>query len=154
MSVVSVMQQSKSGSANQSRRILVVGQDCAVRESLIRALSVENYDVASAVATNEAIQLLSDCQIDLVVIDLSLTNESSWEVFLWLSSTRPHLPTIMIAALPNQCASAMTAGADRVIEKPFVVPSLLTSIAELLVEPTTSEPSKPRRLRSVDTCVA
>lgn len=132
---MSVVQQSKSKSASQSRRISVIGQDCAVREALVRALAVENYDVVSAATTQQAIRLLSNCQVDLVVLDLSLTNESSWNVLQWLTSTRPHLPTIMMTALPNQCASAMTAGVDRVIEKPSVMPSLLTSIAELLVEP-------------------
>ncbi len=118
------------------KKILVVDDDHAVRESLINALRSEGYSPLSAKGGDEAMELLSSAKPDLVLLDLNMPRKGGWEVFKEITASTPLLPVIVLTARPNQLFSSLGAGVGALIEKPFDLFKLLQTIRELLGEST------------------
>jgi len=60
------------------KKVLVVDDDVAVRESLIKVLEAEDYVVVSAADGLEALQRFDPEQIDLLLLDLNLPLQNGW----------------------------------------------------------------------------
>ncbi len=117
------------------KRILVVDDDGSVRESLKKVLEGAGYEVILAAGGLEAAIRFEPAQVDLLVLDLVLPNQSGWDVFERLTTRRPVVPVIIITGLPNQHGVAKMAGAGALFEKPVDPAALLQRIEELLSEP-------------------
>ena len=116
-------------------RILVVDDDLSVRESLQRVLQLASYEVVLAGGGLEAAVRFEPEQIDMLLLDLNLPNQSGWEVLEHLTTRYPLVPIIIITGLPGQSSAALEAGADALFEKPIEVPLLLKAMERLLAEP-------------------
>lgn len=127
-----------------TKHVLIVDDDVSVRDSLKKVLQEVGYKVTVAAGGLEALGRCMQEQIDLVLLDVNLPNQSGWEVFEPLSTHYPLLPIIVITGLPNQYPMALASGAGALMEKPIEVPPLLKTMEELLSEP---EESRLRRLR-------
>jgi CheY-like chemotaxis protein len=117
------------------KRVLIVDDDAAVRESVRKVLEGAGYDVAAASDGEEAVAQFVPEQIDLVLLDLNLPLRSGWDVFERLTTRYPFVPVIIITGMPNQNRTALAAGAGALMEKPIDVPALLKTMCELLAEP-------------------
>jgi DNA-binding response OmpR family regulator len=117
------------------KRILVVDDDRSVRESLKKVLEGANYEVLLAAGGLEAAIRFEPGQIDLLLLDLNLPNQSGWDVFERLTTHYPLVPVIIITGLPNQQRTAVAAGVGALFEKPVDVMALLQRVEELLAEP-------------------
>jgi DNA-binding NtrC family response regulator len=117
------------------KRVLVVDDDTAVRESLKRVLQTAGYEVGMAADAEEATLKFVPEQTDLLVLDLNLPSQSGWEVFERLTTRYPLVPVIIITGMPHQYETAVAAGAGALMEKPIEATSLLNTIDELLAEP-------------------
>ncbi len=126
------------------RRILLVDDDRAVRESLGEVLTSEGYAVLPAEDGEKALELAAREQIDLVMLDLNMPVKSGWDTLKHLTTEQPLLPVVVITARPNQVFTAVGAGVAALIEKPIDCRHLLKTIRKLLVEPV-----GPRIARSV-----
>jgi len=118
------------------KKILVIDDDVAVRESLACALSYENYLVLPAADGGEALKVAAATPIDLVLLDLNMPFKSGWDIFERLTAEHPLLPVIIITARPNQLFTALGAGAGALMEKPLDFPELLQTMRRLIAEPT------------------
>lgn len=116
-------------------RVLVIDDDASVRDSMKKVLEEAGYEVVLAAGGLEALGRSDLERMDLVLLDLNLTNQSGWDVFEPLTRDHPFLPVIIITGLPNQYSTALTAGAGALMEKPIEVPALLKTMEELLAEP-------------------
>jgi two-component system, LuxR family, response regulator TtrR len=116
-------------------RILVVDDDQSVRESLKKVLQDSGYEVALAAGGLEATLRFDPEQIDLLLLDLGLPNQSGWDVFENLTTRHPFVPVIIITGLPDQYRTAVAAGVGALFEKPVEAPALLAAIEDLLAEP-------------------
>ncbi len=132
-------------------RILVVDDDQAIRDSLRKVLREAGYEVVLAAGGLEADIRFEPDQIDLVVLDLNLPNQSGWDVFEHLTTRDPVVPIIILTGLPNQYHTAVAAGVGALFEKPVEVTELLSTMEKLLAEPGEV---RLRRLRGdlQDTC--
>jgi DNA-binding response OmpR family regulator len=126
----------------RQKRILVVDDDTAVRESIARVLEEQGYDVIVAATAREAVSLFLAGSPDLVLLDLNMPDEDGWEIFRTMHKLWPFVPVIIITARPHQAESAANSGADALMEKPLDFPALLHAIKDLL-----SEPARKRALR-------
>jgi len=117
-----------------SRRILVVDDDPAVRESLRKVLKAEGYAVTLAADDREAVERFNAERIDLVLLDLNLPVNSGWDTFGTLTAIDPLRPIIIITGRQNQFELAAAAGVSALMVKPLNVPRLLQWIADLLAE--------------------
>src|SRR6266853_4821870 len=105
--------------------LLLVEDDMAVRQSLTRVLTTENYKVFGASTCREALLLCTQNQIDVVLLDLNLDPEDGWEVFYQLRELRPDLPIFVTSGQPHRFAHSSAPCADGILEKPLDLPVLV-----------------------------
>lgn len=116
------------------KNILVVDDNGSVRESIARVLLMENYLVYQAADGQEALELVSNRRVDLVLLDLNMPGRDGWETFAALTNKNPSLPVIIITARANQKFTAFGAGVGALMEKPLNYERLLETIHKLLLE--------------------
>ena len=115
-------------------RVLLVDDDVSVRESLHDLLVDEGYAVTCAGNGEEAIQLVNQWPIDLILLDLNMPVKNGWDTFEVLTNEHPFIPVIIATARPNQYFMALNAGAGALMEKPMDIPTLLHTMKTLLTE--------------------
>ena len=116
-------------------RVLIVDDDAIIRASLRKVLEEENYAVVDCADGETAKVHSAREQIDLVLLDLNLSNENGWNVFDELTRRDPFTPVIIITGMAHQLLTARMAGAGAILEKPIEADALLKIMAELLAEP-------------------
>lgn len=119
------------------RKILLVDDDPAIRQILLRLLEEEGYLVLTAANGLEAIELANTAQFDLVLLDLNMPVKDGWEAFEHFSANHPMLPVIVITARPNQLFPALASGVGALLEKPLDFTKLFHTIYQILQEPET-----------------
>jgi len=116
------------------KRILLADDDPGVRNSLAAALRSDGYAVLPAKDGQEALDMVSVSEIDLVLLDLNMPVKNGWDTFERLTAENPLLPIIIITARPNQLFTALSAGVGALLEKPLDIPTLLKTVNALLAE--------------------
>ena len=116
-------------------RLLLVDDDPTVREMIGRVLTGAGHSVMLAANGQEALDLASATEVDLVLLDLNMPVKSGWDTFEHLTTENPLLPIIIITARPNQLFPALASGVGALMEKPLDFPKLLETIRILLDEP-------------------
>jgi DNA-binding response OmpR family regulator len=122
-------------SSRMKKRILVVDENQAVRDSLKKTLEGASYEVLVAAGGLEAAIRFEQGRVDLAVLDLNLPNQSGWEVCERLMTRYALVPVIIITGLPHQERAAKAARVGALFEKPIDVMALLKRVEELLAEP-------------------
>jgi DNA-binding response OmpR family regulator len=118
-----------------TKKILVVDDECSIRDALSKVLHAEDYEVVAAENGQEAIVKFGQEKIDLLLLDLGMPVKDGWGTVIWLAQVNPLLPIIIITGRHAQRELAEKMGADALMEKPLNVPRLLQTIRELLNEP-------------------
>ena len=127
--------QSSPGGFPPRKRILLVDDDPTVRDSLRDVLVAEGYFVLPAEDGQQALNVVGNFEVDLVLLDLNMPVKNGWDTFAQLTSENPCLPIIIITARPNQWFTALGAGVGALMEKPMDIPALLQTMTALLAEP-------------------
>ena len=130
----SLYEEGPSRTRRPGKRILLVDDDTAVRDSLNDVLVAEGYLVIPAENGQQAIDLANQVPVDLVLLDLNMPVKNGWDTFERLIAEHPLLPIIITTARPNQIFTAVSAGAGALLEKPMDIPTLLHAIRTLLAE--------------------
>lgn len=112
-----------------SLRILVVEDDREIRALMQSTLSVEGFEVQTAVSVSEARALLRHTPPDVMVLDLGLPDGDGVEL---VHEVRKHhsLPILVVSARHQEAQKIqlLDAGADDYLTKPFSVGELLARI--------------------------
>jgi CheY-like chemotaxis protein len=113
--------------------ILVCDDEASLRE-LVRAVLGPGYRFAEAADGHAALALAREQPPDLVVLDLMLPGLSGIAVLEELRNdpALASIPVVVITAWSHAEASAVAAGADRFVPKPFDPDDLETAVTELL----------------------
>ena len=117
-----------------NKRILLADDDPGVRGSLAAALRSEGYVVLPARDGQEALDMVSTSEVDLVLLDLNMPVKNGWDTFEQLTTKHPLTPIIIITARPNQLFTALCAGVGALLEKPLDMTRLLQTVNDLLAE--------------------
>jgi len=113
-----------------SQRVLLVEDDRVLRSSLREALSIEGYDVRTAVSLADARAQLEHCPagepIDLVLLDLGLPDGDGQSLLAELRHSG-RTPVIVVSAreAEGQKIRLLDSGADDYLVKPFGIGELL-----------------------------
>jgi DNA-binding response OmpR family regulator len=118
----------------KKNQILLVDDDPAIRQFVLRLLEEEGYLVLTAANGVEAIKLVNDFKIDLLLLDLSMPVKDGWDTFEQVIKISPLLPVILITARSNQLFPALASGVGALLEKPLDFAKLLSTIRCLLEE--------------------
>ena len=113
-----------------SPSILVVDDDKNLLELLKMRLESANYDVATALKEEDAIDTVKKQVFDLSIIDLQLTNGSGISLMEEFHLFYPDMPVIILTAYGSieTAVEAIKRGAFNYITKPFDPRELLLQI--------------------------
>ncbi|WP_163339424.1 sigma-54 dependent transcriptional regulator [Desulfopila sp. IMCC35008] len=116
------------------KKILVVDDEKIARENLAHILKKEGYHPLLAKDGNEAIRLMKDQEIDLVVTDLRMKGKGGMEVLEATKELWPAAEVLIITgyASIDNAVDAMKKGAYYYFAKPLNVQELLTIIPKAL----------------------
>ncbi len=116
------------------RTVLVVDDAEATREIIRRNLTRANYRVLTAGTVEEAVQILQDTIVQLVITDLKMPGASGLELVRHVRENEPDTEVIMITGYPSieGAVTAVKIGADEYLTKPFTDEELLEAVKRAL----------------------
>jgi DNA-binding NtrC family response regulator len=111
-------------------RVIVVDDDISILRILKQLLKDKGYEVFTASNGNEAIELIFDNNIDLVITDLMMPETDGLEVLRKTKEKNPRTQVIMITgfATLDSAIEALKLGAFDYIRKPFKIAELDVTI--------------------------
>ncbi|RFM28518.1 sigma-54-dependent transcriptional regulator [Deminuibacter soli] len=118
--------------------LLIIDDDIAVRTSLLLLFQNEGMRAVAASAPQEALQLLAQGNISLVMLDLNFSIETSgkegMELLKQLKQVNPAVPVVLITGWGTieLAVQGMKLGANDFINKPWDNAYLLQSVKTLL----------------------
>src|SRR6202790_2541432 len=115
-------------------RILVVDDEPAVQSALLRALTLERYQVAQAADGREALERLDVAPYEVVILDISMPHVDGLEVCRRLREAGDRTPVLMLTAREqvDDRVAGLDAGAADYLVKPFALRELLARVRALL----------------------
>ena len=115
-------------------QVLLAEDDRAVRESLVRALGLEGYEVAAVANGALALEWLGANRADLVVLDVSMPHVDGLTVCRVMRSEGNHAPVLMLTARTETSdrVAGLDAGADDYLPKPFDLDELFARMRALV----------------------
>jgi DNA-binding response OmpR family regulator len=116
---------------SRQKKILVVDDEPDILEFLRELLIQEGYAVAVAERAEYIDTLCDNSLPDLILIDVLLSGKDGRDIVRRLKSQpeTDHIPVIMFSAHPGAEATALAAGADDFVAKPFEMDEILEKIA-------------------------
>jgi CheY-like chemotaxis protein len=118
-------------------RILVVDDEADGREAIAKVLELRGAEVKTASSVREAVQLLKQSRLDVLVSDIGLPDEDGYDLIQQVrefedEETR-NLPALALTAFAREEDSlrALSAGFQRHASKP-IEPSVLTTLVAAL----------------------
>ncbi len=108
-------------------KILVVEDDKEIHNLIKELLEKENYIVVNAYSGTEAISVIEQEKVDLILLDLMLPEISGEEI---VKKVKNSIPIIVISAKisPDDKVNVLLSGANDYITKPFDKKELLARI--------------------------
>ncbi len=120
-----------------AKEVLIVDDDRALARSLVRAVESQGYTCRQVHDGNEAIKAISENVPDLILLDMLLPKKDGYGVMESLKS-RDATRNVKIIAISgiyrgrDHVATAMKAGADEYLEKPFSASDLTENLVRHL----------------------
>jgi CheY-like chemotaxis protein len=121
--------------------VLVVEDNDRIRAAEAETLGGCGYDVLTATNANEALQLLSDSPVDLLVTDIRLPGHlDGIALAREAKQSWPDIKVVIIGADVDQLSSEdVHSVADDVLKKPFKLSELEKCVAKLWDHETTDD---------------
>ena len=114
---------------------LVVDDEETVRTLFQRILQAAGYDAVIAADGEEALSVIADGDIDVVLLDINMPGLSGIDVLGKISTDWPNVCVIMVTAVADvqTAVAAMKLGAYDYITKPFDQDEMLLKIRQAVV---------------------
>ncbi|MGV9410983.1 response regulator transcription factor [Nocardia sp. NPDC003693] len=115
-------------------RVLVVDDEAAVRDALVRALDSEGYETRSAGDGGAALEQIARWLPEVVVLDVSMPFTDGLSTCRTLRARGDRTPILMLTARDAVAdrIAGLDAGADDYLVKPFDLDELLARVRALL----------------------
>ncbi|UAM99815.1 sigma-54 dependent transcriptional regulator [Polaribacter litorisediminis] len=114
----------------RKENILVVDDDIHILELLQRHLQSWNYHVYKAISVKEAVEILRNTQIDLLITDLKMPEIGGFELIQFVSENYPEIPKLIVTGFPSVQDSlvAIKSGVVDYLTKPFTKDELMAAV--------------------------
>lgn len=114
--------------------ILLIDDDPHVRSGFTRALRQAGHEVHASDSGAQALQLLQDTPIDLVLSDVLMEGMSGLELLRRVRAIAPELPVVLLTGRPSEDErdAAHALGAQALLAKPIRIAELLEAIARAI----------------------
>ena len=127
--------------------ILIVDDDINILELVQRHLQSLNYHTYKAVSVKQALAILKDTAIDLLLTDIQMPDVDGLELIKYVSEHYPHIPKLVITGFPSLAGAlnVIKSGASDYLTKPFKKEDLKVAVKKSL------ENEKPLKLAASKT---
>src|SRR4029079_7897835 len=117
-----------------SGRVLVAEDDKSVRDSRVRALTFEGYDVSTAEEGAEALMATLERKPDVILLDVLMPHVDGLNACRKLRERGDRTPVLMLTArhAVSDRVARLAGGADDDLVKPFALDELLARLRALL----------------------
>jgi len=114
----------------QSRTVLVVDDDSAMRDMVASLLEDEGIHATVVNGVDEALQRLAESDFDVVLSDIRMPGRTGIDLLGGIRELRPQTPVVLMTAFGSidSAVEAMQAGAFDYVTKPFKRDTLLVTI--------------------------
>ena len=114
--------------------ILVVDDDKNTRRLLTAVLEAESYSISTAKNGEDALAVMDNTHVDLIVLDIMMPKMVGYELTTLLRETNNDLPILMLTAkhLPEDKHKGFQSGTDDYMTKPIDETEMLLRIKALL----------------------
>ncbi|MBV9356948.1 MAG: response regulator [Chloroflexi bacterium] len=121
-----------STTAKEQKKVLVVEDDPWIRSLMADLLAGEGYDVVEAPDGKQGLELASEREPDVILLDLAMPEVSGLDVLHELKSSNPtrDIPVIVVSAYAMLMMGSDARRADGVIQKPFDLADLLAQVQQ------------------------
>lgn len=129
-----------------AHRILVVDDEQDIRQLITLILQSSGYEVLCASGGVEALTMLEQFEIDMVILDIMMPEMDGWEVCRHIKS-RPRTKDLSVLILTvrsqplDRVIGLEVVHADAYLTKPFERHELLGTVEQLLTVPTSATES-------------
>ncbi len=112
--------------------ILIIDDDDQLRNSFIKLLAEEGYNVGQAASGEAGLNIVKNKAPDIVILDMRLPGMNGFETFRAIHKIEPRLPVIIMTAFgtTDTAIEATKMGAFDYILKPFDIPGMLALIKQ------------------------
>jgi DNA-binding NtrC family response regulator len=120
----------------EETQLLVVDDEVDMLTLLRNYLSREGYEVRTAPSAEVALQLLEDCDFDVVLTDLRMRGMDGLELVREIRTARPETQVILMTAFGgiDTAIEAVKAGAYHFVAKPVKLPEVGALVRKALAE--------------------
>jgi len=118
----------------KKENILLVDDDIHILELIQRHLQSLNYHTYKAISVKEAIEILKDKNIDLLITDLKMPGVDGLELVKYVSEHYPEIPKLVVTGYPSVdgALEAMKSGVMDYLTKPFTKDELKKAVSKSL----------------------
>nr|WP_321227979.1 sigma-54 dependent transcriptional regulator [uncultured Psychroserpens sp.] len=127
----------------RKENILIVDDDVNILELLQRHLQSWNYHVFKAISVKEAVAILRDTKIDLLITDLKMPDVDGAELIKFVSEHYPKLPKLVVTGYPSvqDSLAAIKSGVVDYLTKPFTKDELKSALDKSIMTVEEKAPS-------------
>ncbi|RYY37111.1 MAG: response regulator transcription factor [Sphingobacteriaceae bacterium] len=120
----------------KQKTIMIADDDPGIVDAVEMMLAFEGYDVRSTYYGSDVLKLQENLP-DLLLLDIWMSGEDGRDICKKMKEDeqKKHIPIIMISASKDIKQSAMDAGADDFLAKPFEMNDLMQKIDVLTTRP-------------------
>ncbi len=119
-------------STQQSRNVLIVDDDSLLLFILQEAFRfyAQGYGVVTAKNGDEAVKVLEERPVDLVLTDLNMPFMNGYELLCYMAENKPNVPVFIMTANgePEELKKLQSSGVSHCISKPFSTLEVLRRI--------------------------
>ena len=122
------------GRSRRSARVLIVDDEAPVRSMISVTLEHQGFDIRQASSGSEAMELLSQEPLDLVLTDIVMQDGNGIALLERIHADQPQLPVVMVSAIHDISVAidSMRRGAYDYLLKPFEREHLVATVQRAL----------------------
>lgn len=131
--------------ALHNENILIVDDDIDILELLQRHLKAMNYHTYKAVSVKEALFILKDTYIDLLITDIQMPEIDGLQLLKFANEHYPEIPKLVVTGYPSVdgVLEVMKSGAIDYLSKPFTKDELKKGVEKALIQGAKRKKNKP-----------
>ena len=130
---------------------MLVDDDIDILELLQRHLKSMDYHTYKAVSVKEALYILKDTEIDLLVTDINMPEIDGLELVKYVAEHFPNIPKLVVTGFPSveDASSVIKHGATDYLTKPFTKAELEIAVKKALASKKAKKTDKTPSVKPV-----
>ncbi|SDE88777.1 DNA-binding transcriptional response regulator, NtrC family, contains REC, AAA-type ATPase, and a Fis-type DNA-binding domains [Pricia antarctica] len=131
--------------ALRKENILIVDDDIHILELLQRHLQSMDYHTFKAISVKEALFILKDTDIDLLITDIRMPDVNGLQLLQFVSEHYPEIPKLVVTGYPsvNGAFEVIKSGAIDYLSKPFTKTELKQIVEKTFANAAQDQKQKP-----------